>query len=524
MNPRNPWSATLALVASGLVLLLAWLLVWTVGAPFNRTPGATAQFLEVVPAAGGITSLLRGAAATAAPWLDLAQPNPTALLLLTSGPALAGLGYAAGVTILAARRPRGGVGVVVGIALVSQLLLALVPWIFTTDPFSYVVYGRIGGILGANPYVDPPSRFMDQPWFGWVHPLWWNQPSVYGPLWERTGASLAVLVQGLHPIHQVLAFKAVSQVAFLLSLPCVWYLLGRFAPGPDRLASFALYAWNPLLLWEFSMGAHNDALMLLLTLLGLVAVARTSGPFVWVSGLALVGGGVLVKYMAALPGVLLAIASRNLLSSWRIWVAVMAGAAGIVAAVAIATGGGWLAQPGALQPLLDAGTARRPLNSVQDVAARGLAGWWPAPAGAPAEVWLESVRGALRAAARVLAGLYVAWEAWRLFAHPRPDPLRAAIAASARIFLVLVTLVLTWVLAWYFTWPLTLAVLLGVRSPLARLTAAYSVSVAVVFNAQDYWWVTMGGANMPDGLLVAALALPLLTLVLARRGTVKGEG
>src|SRR5437899_2946084 len=96
-------------------------------------------------------------------------------------------GYVTGLWAISSARG-GGAGVsvgwvVVGFALAFRLTLLLLPGLFSTDVFSYVMYGRIAGVYDQNPYVLAPSGFPNDPFLGWVFPFWRDQPSVYGPLW-----------------------------------------------------------------------------------------------------------------------------------------------------------------------------------------------------------------------------------------------------------------------------------------------------------------------------------------------------
>ena len=84
----------------------------------------------------------------------------------------------------------------------------------------------------------------------WIHPIWHDQPSVYGPLWTDLGwiwrtltaaaqrcdrplADGTVLSLGL--MDQVFAYKLLMNAVQVVNLALVWWLLGRLmAAGRGR--------------------------------------------------------------------------------------------------------------------------------------------------------------------------------------------------------------------------------------------------------------------------------------------------
>ena len=101
----------------------------------------------------------------------------------------------------------------------------------------------------------------------WIHPIWHDQPSVYGPLWTDLGWILATLTAPLSglvttlddgtPLNvglmdQVFAYKLLMNAVQLVNLALVWWLLGRSDGGRPRarLTAFVVFAWNPLMLFD----------------------------------------------------------------------------------------------------------------------------------------------------------------------------------------------------------------------------------------------------------------------------------
>src|SRR5947199_164673 len=77
-----------------------------------------------------------------------------------------------------------------------QLTLFTMPGLFTTDLFSYATYGQIAGVYGVSPYTHLPSAFPEFRILSWIHPLWHDAPSIYGPAWVDLTRPLARSIVG----------------------------------------------------------------------------------------------------------------------------------------------------------------------------------------------------------------------------------------------------------------------------------------------------------------------------------------
>ena len=163
--------------------------------------------------------------------------------------------------------------------LVIGCIYLLYPVVTSPDIFSYIGYARMGVIYHLNPLTTLPTAINSDP----VYPqLYWNnQPSAYGPTWAGITGLLQWLTlifgtQSLLPM--VLALRLLGLATHLCSTLLIWHIIGRVqrmqgslsivSERKRWLATFA-FAWNPLLLFEASVNAHNDAQVLLLLLLAL---------------------------------------------------------------------------------------------------------------------------------------------------------------------------------------------------------------------------------------------------------------
>lgn len=154
---------------------------------------------------------------------------------------------------------------VVWAAIVLLLVtFACLPPILSHDVYSYVDYARLGALHGTDPYLRGPAAAPTDPAFD--HVAWPHTPSAYGPVFTLVTYPLAALPVGV----AVSVLKAVSAAAVL----AVAVLVSRLAArrGVEPLAAAAFVALNPLVLVHVVGGAHNDALAVLVMMLGVAAV------------------------------------------------------------------------------------------------------------------------------------------------------------------------------------------------------------------------------------------------------------
>ncbi|MFG2602368.1 polyprenol phosphomannose-dependent alpha 1,6 mannosyltransferase MptB [Streptomyces sp. NPDC048514] len=215
--------------------------------------------------------------------------------------------------------------------------LLLAPPLFSRDVYSYLAQGAMVH-AHMDVYGQGPAR-LGGPLADEVAPVWRHTGAPYGPAFLAPAAALAGLTRGELPAG-LLGMRLMA----LLGVALMAVTLPRLArhSGADPAAALWLGALNPLVLLHLVAGAHNDALMLGLLGLGLVA-ARGRRPAV---GALLVTLAALIKAPAALG--LLAVVALQVRSGRRPLPAFLttaaAAAATTVAATAVAgTGYGWIA-------------------------------------------------------------------------------------------------------------------------------------------------------------------------------------
>ena len=79
---------------------------------------------------------------------------------------------------------------------VAEVVLAIVPGVFSTDLFSYIWYGRIFGVFGDNPFTHVPADYAWHDTGNWLQWVFWKEtPSAYGPVWVLLAGIVAQIAQ-----------------------------------------------------------------------------------------------------------------------------------------------------------------------------------------------------------------------------------------------------------------------------------------------------------------------------------------
>ncbi|WP_406840029.1 polyprenol phosphomannose-dependent alpha 1,6 mannosyltransferase MptB [Streptomyces sp. AHU1] len=217
--------------------------------------------------------------------------------------------------------------------------LLLAPPLFSRDVYSYLAQGAMVD-AHIDVYAYGPAQ-LGGPLADEVAPVWRSTTTPYGPVFLAVARGLSSLTRGEIPAG-LLGMRVVA----LLGVALMAAALPRLArhSGADPAAALWLGALNPLVLLHLVAGAHNDAVMLGLLGVGLVA-ARGRSP---VAGIVLVTLAALVKAPAAL-GLVAVIALRGRGQGHRgiaraTAATVVVAVATTVAATAVAgTGYGWIA-------------------------------------------------------------------------------------------------------------------------------------------------------------------------------------
>ena len=159
------------------------------------------------------------------------------------------------------------------IAVIIALPLLIMPNIWSSDVFDYIVYGRLPVVYHANPYVSAIGEYPTDVFYNMT--CWKSAVSVYGPAWSLLSILYVALLEAVRagPALYVLVFKLSSALCHLASGALLWKILTR-ANVRTRAFSTAVYLFSPLALIEFAGNGHNDSLMIALVLLGIHLAQR----------------------------------------------------------------------------------------------------------------------------------------------------------------------------------------------------------------------------------------------------------
>ena len=155
----------------------------------------------------------------------------------------------------------------------AHAIFLLAPPLLSQDVFSYIAYARLGVEHDLNPYEHAPDDAPGDP----VYPYAGSKTatSAYGPLFTLLTYPLAGL--GVPTAFWIL--KLAAALASLALAAVVWHSAVRL--GRDPRAPTLFVGLNPLTLVHVVAGAHNEAYVVLLTMVGVLA---------WVAGRTLAAG------------------------------------------------------------------------------------------------------------------------------------------------------------------------------------------------------------------------------------------
>ncbi|MGN9775500.1 polyprenol phosphomannose-dependent alpha 1,6 mannosyltransferase MptB [Micromonospora sp. H33] len=392
------------------------------------------------------------------------------------------------------------------------LPLLVAPPLGSRDVYSYACQGWAYA-HGVDPYATGVAA-AGCPWVDAVAPIWRDTPAPYGPVFVLLAALAVTLGGGLAGAVVVLRLLAVAGV--LLAALCLLGL-ARAAGVPTRRAVWLALAC-PLVGVHLVAGAHNDAVMLGLLLLGLLVLVHFPGkPRPLLVAGALLGLAVGVKAtavvvlpFAALAAVLGRYTVRSLLRDGG-WLAVGAFAALAGASLLSGLGLGWvrgLNRSGDSEQWTSPPTA---VGMVVDYVGE-LLGRQPAVVPVARAV-------ALAVLVALLALLW--WRAWSALrelndvrqrvlrvdaARPRVTLLGAGLALAATVALAPVFH------PWYATWPLAVLAVVAVRTHWFVLPCAVAAVLALPDGTNLARLVKAPGAVAMTALVVvvAVWGLPRL--------------
>ena len=162
-------------------------------------------------------------------------------------------------------------------------LYMLMPVVTSPDLFSYIAYARMAVLHNLNPLTTLPTAIRSDPVYKYI--FWVDQPSAYGPTWAIVSVFLQwvlVVFRNTYVMPMVLALRGTGLLMHLISTRLVWGISGQLQQihgqpvlaTSKRIRATLAFAWNPLLLFEACVNAHNDTMLVVFVLLMIWVLAK----------------------------------------------------------------------------------------------------------------------------------------------------------------------------------------------------------------------------------------------------------
>lgn len=227
----------------------------------------------------------------------------------------------------AAESSRSG-GALLVVQAVAGAALAFSPVALDPDPTSYVLFSRLYGVFGLNPYA-PPMALPNDPILMTAASPWGPTPppDCYGPLWTLVSAAIARAEAHASLEAQWITHRLLAVAASLATSAGLLRLARNRAP--QRVAVFA---FHPLVLLETAVNGHNDILMVACAVWAFALLEEAP----LAAGL-LLGASMGVKFVSAVASPFLFISAWRARTKQRGRAVAMAGIAGITGAAFLAS-------------------------------------------------------------------------------------------------------------------------------------------------------------------------------------------
>lgn len=125
------------------------------------------------------------------------------------------------------------------------------------DIFNYITTSKVLFFYHENPYIIMPIEFIGEPFLSFTHAA--NKIALYGPIWLLlSGVSYILGFENF--VFILFNFKLLAATFYLATIFLIWKISKNIIP-------VILFSFNPLVVIETLVSAHNDVVMIFLTLL-----------------------------------------------------------------------------------------------------------------------------------------------------------------------------------------------------------------------------------------------------------------
>ncbi len=241
---------------------------------------------------------------------------------------VAGIAYALGIALVRRCPARAMLPIILATGLVARLVVLVAPPLLSTDLYRYVWDGRVQA-AGINPYLylpnDPALATLRDGSAGAtaIYPninRFDTARTIYPPAAQALFAGIGLTAPSIWTV------KA-AMMAFDVATTGLALLLLRAAARPA--AHVLVWAWNPLVIWEFAGAGHIDAMAVAFVALAMLLAVRSRA-----------GWAALALSVAILTKLLPAALFPAIWRRWDVRTPLIAGAA-VAAGYAAYAGAGW---------------------------------------------------------------------------------------------------------------------------------------------------------------------------------------
>jgi hypothetical protein len=133
---------------------------------------------------------------------------------------------------------------------------------FSNDIFNYIATAKVTNLYRENPYLVMPIDIPNEPMLKFLQAA--NKTALYGPTWIAMTV-VPYVIGGGSLLATMYATKAIIAGLYL----ALSYLIWKFT---RRITAVVLFAFNPLVILETVVSAHNDVAMMFLAVAGFYAL------------------------------------------------------------------------------------------------------------------------------------------------------------------------------------------------------------------------------------------------------------
>lgn len=169
------------------------------------------------------------------------------------------------------RKDRAAFILVLGFGTLFAFTMVFCYPITAIDVFVYIAQSHVLVTYHANPLVTPATTFASDPLIG-LAGQWGSTGAPYGPLGILIDA-LPTLLAGRDFFWNLILLKCMFAMMLVGCAWLVYAIVSQYAPKL-ALAAMLLFAWNPLVLFEYSANSHNDVVVVVFVLLALLALKK----------------------------------------------------------------------------------------------------------------------------------------------------------------------------------------------------------------------------------------------------------